>query len=327
MQNRTIRWGIIGCGDVAEVKSGPAFQKIAQSELVAVMRRNGAKAKDFAKRHNVPEWYDDADKILEHPDINAVYIATPPSSHVEYTIKAIEAGKDIYLEKPVTRTSAEAEIIKEAISGKSNKLTIAHYRRKMTAFLKVKELLDAKAIGDVRLVDVRILQPAQTDIITDTGDNWRLNPEISGGGYFFDLAPHQIDLMLSWFGQPKRTEGFGANQQGVYTANDVVNGIIEFQNGVQFRGVWAFNLADSDQLDRCTIYGNLGSITFSFFGDQVFHITREHSEDFSSPPIPHVQQPMIEATVGYFLGKGENPCTIEDAIQGMKIMETFASKA
>src|SRR6184192_2580039 len=96
---KTIRWGIIGCGDVTEVKSGPAFQKASNSALVAVMRRDAAKAADYAARHGVPRWYADARELIADADVDAVYVATPPSSHEEYAIMAAEAAKPIYVEK------------------------------------------------------------------------------------------------------------------------------------------------------------------------------------------------------------------------------------
>jgi predicted dehydrogenase len=106
---KTIKWGIIGCGDVTEVKSGPAFQKADNSELVAVMRRNGELAKDYARRHNVPKWYNNADHLINDPDVNAVYIATPPSTHNEYTLKVAAAGKPVYVEKPMAMNRDECE--------------------------------------------------------------------------------------------------------------------------------------------------------------------------------------------------------------------------
>lgn len=133
-EKNKISWGILGCGDVAEVKSGPAFQKCENSELLAVMRRNSAKAEDFAKRHNVQLWYDNADELLQNKDINAVYIATPPAIHLEYTIKAIKAGKDVYLEKPMTRTADEAQQLLNALANSKVKLTVAHYRRQLPTF-------------------------------------------------------------------------------------------------------------------------------------------------------------------------------------------------
>lgn len=324
MQQNITKWGIIGCGDVAEVKSGPAFQKTNGSELVAVMRRDGAKARDFAERHGVAHWYDDAAALLHNPEVNAVYIATPPSSHVEYALQAIEAGKDIYLEKPLARSVADGRQIADALQDKANKLTVAHYRRQMPVFRKVKDLLDSGSIGEVRFVDIRILQAAKSDIIADTEINWRVDPDVSGGGYFFDLAPHQFDLLLSWFGQPVRMTGFSANQQEVYVANDIVQGIIEFPGKIQFRGVWAFNVAESDQMDRCTIYGSQGSIAFSFYGDRVILTTPSSRIEFPFPALPHVQQPLIEATVRYFQGQGQNPCSLAEALAGLEVIEAFS---
>lgn len=324
---KTIQWGIIGCGDVAEVKSGPAFQNTSQSDLVAVMRRNGDKARDFAQRHGVRNWYDDADKLIDHPEVNAVYIATPPSSHLTYVMRCLEAGKDVYLEKPLGLSSEEGHRMARALNHSTSKLTVAHYRRKMPAFLKVQELLVQKAIGQIRFVDLRILQPSRSNLIARTEENWRLNPQISGGGYFRDLAPHQIDLMISWFGPPVKVKGIAVNQQKIYKPADLVQGMIEFSDHIQFRGIWAFNVAESDQTDRCTIYGSKGSISFSFYGDEVLLDKPDSTEKFQFPVIPHVQQPMISETVQYFLGNGKNPCSLEDAITGMKVMEAMEAEA
>ena len=70
-----VRWGIIGVGNVTEGKSGPGFQQAERSELVAVMRRNGDLAADYARRHHVPHWYDDADELINDPEVDAVYVA------------------------------------------------------------------------------------------------------------------------------------------------------------------------------------------------------------------------------------------------------------
>ncbi|MGB3775993.1 MAG: Gfo/Idh/MocA family oxidoreductase [Leeuwenhoekiella sp.] len=319
-----IIWGIIGCGDVAEVKSGPAFQKCNNSQLLAVMRRNSAKAKDFAQRHKVPLWYDNADELLKNEDINAVYIATPPSSHLEYTIKSIEAGKDIYLEKPMTRTANEANQILEALKDSSSKLVVAHYRRKLPAFLKIKELLNQKAIGEIRFAKIEILQPLKSDLIAETDDNWRVEPEVSGGGYFYDIAPHQLDLMCDFFGEFDQFAGFSKNQAADYKAADVVHGSISFKNGVQFQGLWCFNVAENDKKDQCIIYGSEGKITFSFYGGQVFLESNDRNETFHFDQIAHVQQPLIQATVDYFMGKAKNPCPVQAGLNVMKLLEGFS---
>src|SRR6478752_4064397 len=142
MKFNKVRWGIIGCGDVTEVKSGPSFQKIENSELVAVMRRTGELAKDYAERHNVPKWYDDADAHINDPDIDAVNIATPPGSHKEYTMKVAQAGKPVYVEKPMALDFTECQEMIAACEQAGVPLYVAYYRRGQARFLKIKELLE-----------------------------------------------------------------------------------------------------------------------------------------------------------------------------------------
>src|SRR5258706_8424693 len=129
--NDKIRWGIIGCGDVTEVKSGPGFQKAEGSALVAVMRRDAAKAEDYARRHNVPRWYADADALIADRDVDAVYIATPPSSHEEYVLKAAKARKPVLVEKPMAMSVAECEAMIAACRSAGVPLRVAYYRRRL----------------------------------------------------------------------------------------------------------------------------------------------------------------------------------------------------
>ena len=316
-----IKWGIIGCGDVAEVKSGPAFQQVENSNLVSVMRRNTEKAKSFAVRHHVPHWTTNANDILNNKDINAVYIATPPSTHLEYALQAILSGKHVYLEKPITLNVEQAKQICAAVEKSTSKLTVAHYRRKLPSFLRVKSLLNNRKIGEVTHVDIQILQPKKTNLVADTEENWRINPQISGGGYFYDLAPHQIDLMIHYFGPIKTVRGLSSTSHINSLVEDVVNGIMAFENGIQFRGLWNFTSAELNQKDQCIIYGTEGNIEFSFFGSEVILTTTKGIETFSFHNPKHVQEPMIKATVDYFLDKGENPCPAED---GLLVMELLA---
>lgn len=319
-----VTWGIIGCGAVAEQKSGPAFQKSANSSLLAVMRRNSDKAKDFAERHGVPLWYDNVDDLLNNSEINAVYIATPPASHLELTLRAIEAGKNIYLEKPMTLNQEESKIILKALKKSSVKLTIAHYRRKLPVFIKVQQLLDQQVIGDIRFVDIQVLQSHKTQL-SGLEKNWRVDPKVSGGGYFHDLAPHHLDLMLLFFGDYEQAHGFSDNQSQNYKAEDIVNGIATFVNGVHLRGVWNFNVSEKSQKDQCIIYGSKGSIKFSFYGNTATVEGESTNETFSFGQIPHVQQPMIDATVRYFIGQDRiNPCSAEEGLKTLQIMDIFS---
>jgi len=192
---KTIRWGIIGCGDVTEVKSGPGLQKADHSKLVAVMRRSGELAKDYAHRHGVPRWYDNAEALINDPEIDAVYIATPPSSHKQYTLLSAQAGKPVYVEKPMALTYEECQSMIQACQDAGIPLYVAYYRRALDRFLKIKSLLDSKAIGEVRFVSMILYQPLPQDALDPAALPWRVQPEIAGGGYFVDLASHMLDFL------------------------------------------------------------------------------------------------------------------------------------
>lgn len=318
-----IKWGIIGCGDVTEVKSGPAFNKAQNSSLVAVMRRDAAKAEDYAKRHQVPKWYSDADQLINDPEVNAIYIATPPLQHEEFTIKALAAGKPVYVEKPMALNSDAARRMVAAAHQYGVKLSVAHYRREQPLFLKIKTLLEEKAIGDIRFVNLQMLQPQQSDLIARAEENWRANPEIAGGGLFHDLAPHQLDLMCYYFGEIEKFDGIALNQTGQNPVDDLVTGHILFKNGVVFNGTWCFTVAEEDQVDSCEIYGSKGKISFPMFGHQIKVFIDGMEERLDFLPLTHVEQPMIEKVVAYFLNEGKNPCSGEEAVKTMELLDGF----
>jgi predicted dehydrogenase len=318
-----IHWGIIGCGNVTERKSGQAYNKAHNSKLVAVMRRDAAKAADYAARHHVDRWYSDANDLLNDAEVNAVSVATPPAFHLEYAIAALKKGLNVYVEKPVTRTAAEAQAMADAVKQYDGKLTVAHYRRALPMFLYIKKLLADNTIGDVRMVQIRMWKSVKPDLIADSETNWRVQPELSGGGYFHDLAPHQLDLMLYYFGEPEKYHGYSLNQSGVNAADDHVCGEIVFKNKVVVNGSWSFNVAESESIDSCEIIGTKGRISFPFFGTSVSwkNDVEEDTVNFTHPE--HIQQPMIEKIVAYFRGEGPNPCAIEEAVTLMKILDSF----
>lgn len=318
-----INWGIIGCGDVTEVKSGPAFNKVTNSKLVAVMRRDAAKAADYAKRHGVSKWYSDASALINHPDVNAIYIATPPLQHEEYTIQALAAGKPVYVEKPMTLNAEAAMRMIDASNKYNVKLTVAHYRRAQPMFLKIKALLAEKVIGDIRFVELKMLQPANSEIIAKVDEDWRKNPAISGGGLFHDLAPHQLDLMTFFFGEIQKSNGFSVKQQFASPVDDLVCGQILFKNGIIFSGTWCFSVSKAQQTDICEIYGAKGKISFPMFGNKINLELDGHNEQFNFEPLQHVEQPMIEEVVKFFLNTAPNPCSGETALITMELLDRF----
>ncbi|OLY92882.1 Predicted dehydrogenase [Cnuella takakiae] len=321
----TINWGIIGCGEVCEVKSGPAFQKVPGSQLAAVMRRNGEKAADFARRHGVPRSYNQADQLINDPEVNAVYIATPPDTHEAYTLAALHAGKPVYVEKPMALSAAAAFRMQEASRVLQVPLCVAHYRRQQPQYLKVLELLRTGAIGQVRNVELKFVAPASAYDTTEARISWRVNPEISGGGIFHDLAPHQLDLMNYFFGQPKLVKGMATNTAGQYDPPDTLAAILQFEENILLAANWFFAAPEGVKEDYCRINGSNGYLQFSIFGAP--GITWLHDgavEQIPFYPLMHVQEPMIAAVTQFFLGNGANPCPPAAGVVVMECMEKIA---
>lgn len=323
-----IKWGIIGCGDVTEMKSGPAFNKVDNSSLVAVMRRDREKAADYARRHGVSKWFYDANELINDKDVNAIYIATPPSLHEEYAIAAIKAGKPVYIEKPMAMNYASAHRITKFAEEQHVKVSVAHYRRGQPLFNKVKELLNEKVVGDTRFVKLEFYKKSLTnEAMAVPKVAWRINPEIAGGGLFHDIAPHPLDLMYWFFGDIDKASGFGVNQEKLYPADDIVSGNILFKSGVLFNGLWNFNIVDGEEKDLCEIYGSEGKISFPIFEHKKIAIHKNGEiRDILFEPLQHVQQPLIQKVVNYFLGKGPNPSSGADGTIVMKLMDDFTIK-
>ena len=315
-----ICWGIIGCGNVTEVKSGPAFNKVEHSSLMAVSRRDPDKLADYVKRHHIPLSFTNALDLIQSEKINAIYIATPPDVREAYAIEAMQLGKPVYLEKPMALNLAACKRLKSVSEKLGIKLSVAHYRRNLPLFMEVKNILEQGDIGAIKEVQITMLK--KTDKAAKDPSNWRVDPSIAGGGYFYDLAPHQIDLVFYFFGKPKSFTGMSTNKAGLYKAEDFVQGTIELENGIVCKGLWDFSI-DGEEKDEFLIIGEKGTIRFPVFG---LFIEVESNGQVKTIPFEapeHNQQNHIQAVVNYFLNKGENPCSAEDAILSMEVMESF----
>lgn len=318
---KQINWGIIGTGDVTEVKSGPAFNKVAGSRLVAVMRRDAEKAADYARRHGVPVWYSDAHQLIHDPQVNAIYIATPPSSHAEYTKLAAAAGKPVYVEKPMAMRYEECQEMIEACRQANVPLFVAFYRRCLPNFVKIKELLHTGTIGDIRCVNIRLFFPPPA--VTNGQIPWRIDPAVSGGGLFYDLAPHQLDLLDYWFGPVTSAKGLAANQTGAYAAEDMVSATFSFANRVLGTGIWCFTVDKSQQTDQGEIIGSKGRITFSFFdlAAPVRVQTGSKTDELTFTMPVNVQHPLIQTIVEELQGTGKCPSTGVSGARTAKVMD------
>jgi len=320
---KTIRWGIIGCGDVTEIKSGPGFQKAAGSELVAVMRRDGAKAADYAKRHGVARWYDNADALILDREVDAVYVATPPGAHEECALKVCAVGKPCYLEKPMSRNAAEAQRMVRAFAVRELPLFVAYYRRGLPRFVKAKQIIDSGALGALHTVEYRYTDGQMRTRLNPVP--WRLDAQISGGGLFLDLGSHVLDLLDWLVGPLGNVTGTAGNIARQYDVEDRVELTFSTPAGVRGSASWFFS--DEKRGDEFRFAGNLGELRFSCFGGEPVRLRhadgREDTLDLPNPP--HVGQPLIQLIVDELrdpAGAIKSPSTGISALRTQVVMDT-----
>jgi predicted dehydrogenase len=313
----SINWGIIGCGDVTEVKSGPGFQKAQGSALVAVMRRDVARARDYAARHGVPTVHPRADDLIQDPAVDAVYVATPPSTHCELALAAAAAGKPCLVEKPMALHHAECLRMVEAFAARRLPLWVAYYRRALPRFLLVRDLLTSNAIGPVTSVHVEVTAPLTTG---EGAGAWRLDPAVSGGGLFFDLGSHCFDILDFLLGPVTQVQGLAANTGGAYRAEDVTASAFAIGAGVLGTGMWNFNADRS--LDQITFRGSGGELRTPVFSNTDVIVTCNGREQaHTAPNPPHVHQPLIQTIVDELQGGPPCPSTGRSAARTAWVME------
>ena len=325
---KILKWGFIGCGEVTEKKSGPAFSEVTGSMVEAVMSRNGKNARRYAERHGINKWYSDAQELIDDPDVNAIYIATPPSSHATFAIMAMKAGKPVYVEKPLAANYEDCARVNRVSEETGVPCFVAYYRRYLPYFQKVKQIVQNGTIGNVMNVQVRFAVPPR-DLDYSNPENlpWRLQPDIAGGGYFYDLAPHQLDLLQDMFGVIVEADGICANRANLYNVEDSVSACFRFESGLPGSGSWCFVAHESAKEDRITVIGDKGQVSFSVFNyDPIRLNPLDGTQNITVPNPPYVQYPLIKSVIEHLQGISVCSCTSVSATPVNWVMDRILGK-
>ena len=323
-----IRWGFIGCGEVTELKSGPAFAEVEGSSIVAVMSRSERRARSYAERHHIRKWYTDAQQLIDDPDVNAIYVATPPSSHAIYSIMAMKAGKPVYVEKPLAACYEDCARINRISEQTGVPCFVAYYRRYLPYFQRVKDIINNDVIGKVINVQVRFACPPRDIDYAKSGQlPWRLQPEISGGGYFYDLAPHQLDLLQDFFGVIVDAKGICANRGGLYSAEDTLSACFKFENGLPGSGSWCVVGHEAAREDCIEVIGDKGIVSFSVFDYKPIRLVNGDGDNcISVPNPPYVQLPIIRSVIQHLQGLDVCTCTSVSATPVNWVLDRILGK-
>ena len=325
---KQINWGFIGCGEVTEKKSGPAFAEVEGSSIEAVMSRNANKAQLYAERHNISKWYTDAQELINDPKVNAIYIATPPSSHATFAIMAMKAGKPVYIEKPLAASYEDCARINRISNETGIDCFVAYYRRYLPYFKKVKQIIQSGTIGKVTNVQLRFsVPPRELDYNSNSTKPWRLQPDIAGGGYFYDLAPHQLDTLQELFGIITRAHGYCANVGHLYKAEDTISACFMFENGLPGSASWCFVGHKSAREDCIDVIGEKGMMSFSVFDYKPIRvITSEGTRSVIVPNPPYVQLHIIKSVIEDLQGIGTCESTSISATPVNWVMDRILGK-
>lgn len=324
---KEIRWGFVGCGEVTEKKSGPAFGIVEGSRVVAVMSRNAERAQSYAERHGISRWYTDAQRLIDDPEVNAVYIATPPSSHATYAIMAMKSGKPVYVEKPLAASYEDCLRINRISQQTHVPCFVAYYRRCLPYFIRVKAIVESGRIGRVVGVHIRFAVPPRDLDYNRRQLPWRVQKDIAGGGYFYDLAPHQLDLLQQMFGPITRASGFCTNRAGLYDTEDTVSAAFQFADGLIGSGTWCFCAHESARTDRIQIVGDRGKVTFSVFTYEPIELYTEQGHESIRIDNPkHVQMPLIQNVVDHLRDRGHCDADCVSATSVNWVMDKILGK-
>lgn len=327
MAEKMIQWGMIGCGNVTEKKSAPSFNKIANSRLVAVGSRTPEKARKYAERNNIPAWYRDPLDVISDPEVDIVYVATPPGSHAEYALRTIETGKPVYIEKPMGRNGEECDLINRKAEEKGIPVFVAYYRRALDYFNKVKEIIDSGVLGRILTIHMQQYFPARPEDFNRKDPPWRVIPEISGGGYFHDVGCHALDILFYLSGDPVSSFGLKSNLAGLYEPEDTLSAIMTLQQQVILTGSWSFVTPAFLQKDLVEITGENGRVTFSVFSfDPIIHFDGKHQHTYTPGKPEHIQMPLISTIVSRLRGKGSCPSTGRTAAVTSRIMDEILAE-
>jgi predicted dehydrogenase len=285
-----LKWGLIGCGDIARKRVAPALRDLAECELVAVCREHSELAESFAREFGARKWYADWRDLIHDEDIQAVYVATPVHLHKAQTIAAAEAGKHVLCEKPLAMNVAECDVMLEACRTHNVKFGVSYYRHLYPVVARIKELLDSGEIGRPVLAQCNAFEwfnpPA------DHARTWLLQKDLSGGGPMFDFGCHRIEVLVHIFGRISSVAALTANCLFDREVEDTATASFQFESGIC--GVLSVTHGTREPQDSLDIFGSSGSINVPVLNEGRMRVRNQLGERWEShPPAANIHQPLI----------------------------------
>ncbi len=288
----TLRWGLVGCGDIAAKRVAPTLSQSPGSALVAVTRARAELAAEFAQRHGASRWYGDWRDLLRDDGIDAVYLATPVRLHAEQAVAAAEAGKHVLCEKPMALDVASCERMVAAARTHRVRLGVAYYRHHYPVVARLRELLGSGEIGQPVLAQVQAFE--HFDPPPDHPRAWLLRKAESGGGPMFDFGCHRIELLLDLLGPVAEVHGFPTNVRlRERDVEDTCVARLRFASGAE--AVMTVTHAARESRDVLQFFGSAGSAHVDVLNTGGLRVlTASGWREERHPPHSNLHQPLVE---------------------------------
>jgi predicted dehydrogenase len=307
MAERVVRWGLVGCGDIAEKRVAAALRESRASALLGVARARAELAADFAARHRARRHYADWRELVRDPEVDAVYVATPVRSHAEQAVAAAEAGKHVLCEKPMALSVVECERMIAAARSHGVRLGVAYYRHHYPVVRRLRELLASGGIGRPVLAEMQAFEPF--DVPPDHPRAWFLRKAEAGGGPMFDFGCHRVEVLLDLLGPADEVRGLLANVR--FAERDVEDTAVvhlRFRSGAL--ALLTVTHAAFEPRDTFDVYGSEGSAHAAVLNDGTLRIvTAAGAHEEAHPPHANRHQPLVEDFVSAVLGDREPEVT------------------
>lgn len=285
MKEMTIRWGLLGAGDIANKRVGSAIQNDPNSELVAVCRRSEGELRRFADQFSVPHRFTNAADLLALDDLDAVYIATPVDCHLPQTVAAARAGKHVLVEKPMALDSAQCDEMIAECDRAGVSLGVAYYRRFYPVVQRIESLIHSGKLG--RILSIACVTGNPTRF---PSDDWRVVLQRGGGGPLMDIGSHRIDVFLQLLGEVRSVKANVVDSPD-FEAEQAAMLLVQFDSDAQ--GVLQCYFGTLDTPDRLEVIGTEGRVLVDDLNQGDLILFTQEVQKESHPPDENLHAPLI----------------------------------
>lgn len=320
----SMNWGVLSTAGIGVRKVIPAMQKSPLGHVAAIASRSADTAADVAGRLGIPRHYGSYEALLADPDIEAVYNPLPVHLHVDWSIRAMEAGKHVLVEKPIALSAEDAARLVEARERTGKQVLEAVMVRQHPQWLRVREIVASGEIGDLCLIQTTM------SFFNDDPNNIRNIPEV-GGGALYDIGCYAIFLSRFVFGaEPVRVVSLIDRDEKLGT-DRLTGGLVDYGGGRQLSFACATQLA---RYQNVIIFGRTGRIEVPVSlnapqgGTTTIMIDPKgdnEPSDFRHETLPACDQYTLQAETAARVFRGEiaPEFPIEDAVLSQRVVDAL----